>query len=567
MRSCGRWTCWFPTQSILLTTAAQRADGNLLPMPGALRGGAATKAVAALLVRGLAEERIVESVASADPALNRLWRNADDGRGVLLRITAAGLDVLGIKAGSAAVAAVDAGVAPPAAKGRGRHPSGPVGATSARSGKTREGTKQALLVGMLGRAEGTTVAEIVAVTGWQPNGARRARRRAEEAARPHHRVREGRGSRPGLRHRRLSRPTPLCRRALRFRRGPNIVTAPSPRAAVRPEAPGRSLMIGRLPRPAGTTLGLAVAALLTLAGLAGGAAAQPRDVEVGGFVSSLSDINPSGGSFRVVLYVWFNDPAGRFNVERDLHLIARTASIDEIDTEPAPGGGSYTYARIEAEVPQEFDFRHFPFDRQRLTVRMEASETVEDLRFVPDHEDTDASDYLPLLGWTLDGVSIDVEEHAYDSDFGYWTGRGAGYSQIQLSLDISRDRSPVLIDDFLGFVFAFMITSLTFLVSATELGLRIGMNTGALFAAVVNLGRLHESAGFRPDFGLVDRLAFLVFGAILCSLIIAITTHRFAKRGDADRVNRIDSAVGAAMVLSFGVLIALTLRGSLNLAA
>jgi hypothetical protein len=328
-----------------------------------------------------------------------------------------------------------------------------------------------------------------------------------------------------------------------------------------PDAPDRAELaaVGRL--------ALTLAALLLLAGLPGFAAAQPRDVEVGGFVSSLSDINPSGGSFRVVLYVWFNDPAGRFNVERDLYLIARTSSIDQIETEPAPGGGSYTYARIQAEVPQEFDFRHFPFDRQRLTVRMEASETVDDLRFVPDNEDTDASDYLPLLGWTLDGVSIDVQEHVYDSDFGYWTGRGGAYSQVQLSLDVSRERSPVLIDDFLGFVFAFMITSLTFLVSATELGLRIGMNTGALFAAVVNLGRLHESAGFRPDFGLVDRLAFLVFGAILCSLIIAITTHRFAKRGDADRVNRIDSAVGAAMVLSFGALIALTLRGSLNVAA
>ena len=153
-------------------------------------------------------------------------------------------------------------------------------------------------------------------------------------------------------------------------------------------------MFRRLPRRDGTTLGLAIAALLTLAG---GAAAQPRDVEVGGFVSSLSDINPSGGSFRVVLYVWFNDPAGRFNVERNLHLIARTASIDAIETEPAPGGGSYTYARIEAEVPQEFAHRHFPFDRQRLTVRMEPSETLNDLRFVPDHEDTGASDYLPLI--------------------------------------------------------------------------------------------------------------------------------------------------------------------------
>jgi hypothetical protein len=88
------------TQSILLTAAAQRADGNLLPLPGSLRGGAATKVVAALLARGLAEERSVETTAKADPALNTVWRNADDGSGTLLRITPAGLDALGIEPGA-----------------------------------------------------------------------------------------------------------------------------------------------------------------------------------------------------------------------------------------------------------------------------------------------------------------------------------------------------------------------------------------------------------------------------------------------------------------------------------
>ena len=38
----------------------------------------------------------------------------------------------------------------------------------------REGTKQALFVGMLGRAEGATIAEIVAATGWQPHTVRGA---------------------------------------------------------------------------------------------------------------------------------------------------------------------------------------------------------------------------------------------------------------------------------------------------------------------------------------------------------------------------------------------------------
>ena len=96
------------TQAILLTAAAQRADGNLLPLPGSLRGGAATKVVAALLSRGLVEEQAVETTAKADPALNTLWRNLDDGRGILLRITPAGLDALGIEADSAAVAATEA---------------------------------------------------------------------------------------------------------------------------------------------------------------------------------------------------------------------------------------------------------------------------------------------------------------------------------------------------------------------------------------------------------------------------------------------------------------------------
>ena len=68
------------TQAILLSAAAQRADGNLLPLPGSLRGGAATKVVAALLARGLAREEVTDLQTRADAALNTVWRNEPDGR-------------------------------------------------------------------------------------------------------------------------------------------------------------------------------------------------------------------------------------------------------------------------------------------------------------------------------------------------------------------------------------------------------------------------------------------------------------------------------------------------------
>ena len=63
------------TQAIILSAAAQRPDGNILPLPGSLRGGAATKVVGALLSRGLIREHVVDSPRKADAAMNTIWRN------------------------------------------------------------------------------------------------------------------------------------------------------------------------------------------------------------------------------------------------------------------------------------------------------------------------------------------------------------------------------------------------------------------------------------------------------------------------------------------------------------
>jgi hypothetical protein len=161
------------TQAILLTAAAQRTDGNLLPLPGSLRGDAATKVVAVLLSRRLVEERTVETTANADPALNTIWRNLDDGRGVLLLVTAAGLGALGLgsDAPTAGATAAESAEAPEdSATDQTPSAARPGGGT----GMVREGTKQARLIAMLKRPEGVTIAQVVEATGWQPHTVRGA---------------------------------------------------------------------------------------------------------------------------------------------------------------------------------------------------------------------------------------------------------------------------------------------------------------------------------------------------------------------------------------------------------
>jgi hypothetical protein len=159
------------TQAVILSAAAQRADGNVLPLPGSLRGGAATKVVGALLSRGLIAEITTDSRTKADAALNRVWRNDADGRAILLHITDAGLAAIGVEpdGGDSTLSGADEATSaePPQEAPAEADP-----APNARA--PRAGTKQAKLIEMLRAEGGATIDEIVAATGWQPHTVRGA---------------------------------------------------------------------------------------------------------------------------------------------------------------------------------------------------------------------------------------------------------------------------------------------------------------------------------------------------------------------------------------------------------
>ena len=134
------------TQLVILSAAAQRKDRNVLPLPGSLRGGAAAKVVGALLKRGLIAEMATDSQTKADAALNRIWRNDEDGRAILLHITDAGLAAIGVEPVGGDGAPTGADEAPSAEASQ----DAPAEADTAPKARTpREGTKQATLIAML----------------------------------------------------------------------------------------------------------------------------------------------------------------------------------------------------------------------------------------------------------------------------------------------------------------------------------------------------------------------------------------------------------------------------------
>jgi hypothetical protein len=149
------------TQRIILSAASQRTDRLALPLPKSLKGGAVIKVIGPLLDKGLLEE-VDANRKLGDP----VWRETGDGHGVTLIITDAGLVAIGVEPDGAPQAVTHGEEATEAAPASAEASSLPAPADETRERKAREGTKQALVIEMLRRPEGASIAEIVEATQW-----------------------------------------------------------------------------------------------------------------------------------------------------------------------------------------------------------------------------------------------------------------------------------------------------------------------------------------------------------------------------------------------------------------
>ncbi len=159
------------SQLVILSAAAKRADGAMLPPPKSLKlkGGAATSVLKSLLKKGL----VAEQLATADAAA---WRENKDGRRVMLVITDAGLQAIDVATGRGTEKRALASEARPKKRRQrtARKAADPEPKAKTSPSAIRPGTKQALLVELLSRRKGATVTDLQKATGWQPHSVRGA---------------------------------------------------------------------------------------------------------------------------------------------------------------------------------------------------------------------------------------------------------------------------------------------------------------------------------------------------------------------------------------------------------
>ena len=157
------------TQRVILSAASQRTDRLALPLPKSLKGGAAHKVVNALIEKSLLKE-VRANRKLGDP----VWRENDEGHGLTLIITDAGAEAIGVEPDTATQKTTEPEARPPGTGAASETEAPPTTATAPKERKTRDGTKQALVIAMLRRPEGATLDELVAATEWSSHTVRGA---------------------------------------------------------------------------------------------------------------------------------------------------------------------------------------------------------------------------------------------------------------------------------------------------------------------------------------------------------------------------------------------------------
>jgi hypothetical protein len=158
------------SQLVILSTAASRDDGSLLPFPETLtaKGAALSKVVETLCKRKLVEEKHAVNGAPE-------WRR-DEERGPLgLFITKSGLLALGIDETEKTKPSQAAASMPRQPKTAGpklRSKARKVSAAKPTRRTAPVESKQNLVIKMLRRQSGVTIEDIMAKTGWQPHSVR-----------------------------------------------------------------------------------------------------------------------------------------------------------------------------------------------------------------------------------------------------------------------------------------------------------------------------------------------------------------------------------------------------------
>jgi len=279
---------------------------------------------------------------------------------------------------------------------------------------------------------------------------------------------------------------------------------------------------------------------------------SPYEIPVGVFVTSIYDMDFIGESYSAVFWVWATYDPKIFGdvVEGEYVFFDRIEIVNaqEKNLSPTeqyvidnPDGSQYAIAKFSATLNQNWDVRHFPFDRQMLRITIESvGIDCSTIRFVPDLENSLVSNDFSLSGWKISPLQLDGLAYEYPSTFGDPNGVKGVYPRMLVSMPIEREGWRIFVTAFLGFFVAYIIIAMLVVLDKEMLSDRLSLIMTALFAAIGNKYTIDFFFPTQVHFSLSDLIQVATFVIVAVGLVNTVIIIRLIKLGQADLAFKLD---------------------------
>ncbi len=299
---------------------------------------------------------------------------------------------------------------------------------------------------------------------------------------------------------------------------------------------------------------------------------RPVQVQAGVFLLNLGSVGERTETFDADLYLSFRwrDSRLAFEGSEPQRFLEDAAAIrlgeiwwpqlEFVNTaqptitnrvlEIAPDGSVYYRLGLTSQFRAHFDFRRFPFDRQRLTVQVQSFLwTADQMVFVPDTTRigfNPDSTYEALRVTKVGALSAQSQLAGWELDF----------ADFIVHIDAERRPGFYVWTVFVPVTLIFLISCAVFAVPMKSFQDRLSISLTALLACVATQFAISLNLPRISYLTVIDRLFVLTYTCIAVGVVIS-TFEATLLRGEGPRVAQIDRWVGVGLPVLFIALLAL----------
>jgi hypothetical protein len=295
-----------------------------------------------------------------------------------------------------------------------------------------------------------------------------------------------------------------------------------------------------------------------------GLAKESKEIVLGTYLTSLYDINSDRGTFSADMWIWSKAKIkDRYDLSKTLEVsyissqfphVYSGLSHDKVNAET-----QYTQKKIQGTFLHDFNLENFPFDRQKLKIYFEDSESNQaDLKYLPDPS-TGSDEDIRIDGWRIEKVSLVQGIKEYKTNFGNTAKADKdSYSRLEFEIELKRDAPLIFFKITLGLFAAVLVAMFsTFMPTESDdiFSARIGLLGGTLLAVVVNQQFADSKTGETTAVTLIDSLHMLGFSTVFILFIATILSRMLCDRYMQPKLARkFDHfSFGAAAIIFTGI--------------